>query len=92
MAVVVIDTGRFFFRGVHARHPALSDALLGVVKPANSLGSVTATEHNRGGVSGISPFTSWTTEFGIALGYAMGEGSGGVILRVPSGPPRVGAL
>jgi hypothetical protein len=51
-------------------------------------GAVTAAEHNLGGVSANSPFTSWTHDINVARGYA---GADGVILRVPTGAPPPGA-
>jgi hypothetical protein len=77
----------FLYRGVHARHPALSAALEGNVVPGDPQGAVTPEEHNLGGVSANSPFTSWTTRLEIARMYALSSGPGGVVLRLPAGVP-----
>jgi hypothetical protein len=83
--------GDFLYRGVHALHPALADAKRGIVKPGDVHGKLTADDHNAGGVSAISPFTSWTIHFEIAERWAGRYGVGGVILVVPRGPPDPGA-
>jgi hypothetical protein len=61
--------------------------MTGLVIPGNQNGRVTAELHNLGGVSSLSPFTSWTVHFQIALNYAKSNGSGGLILYVPAGQP-----
>jgi hypothetical protein len=81
--------GDLLYRGVHALHPALADAKRGIVMPGNPLGTITADDHNAGGVSAISPFTSWTIYLDFAERWASREGPGGVILVVPAGlPPK----
>jgi hypothetical protein len=62
-------------------------ALKGIVIPGDVNGSVSAEEHNLGGYSGQSPFTSWTETEEIARSYAKSQGPGGLILRVLVGPP-----
>src|SRR5581483_8247315 len=79
------------YRGVHARHPALDAARQGTVVPGNEQGSVTAAEHNLGGYSADSPFTSWTHDVEVARAYANSTGHGGVILKLPVGRPPAGA-
>jgi len=84
-------SGGFLYRGVHASHPAIDAAREGSVIPGNVNGTISAAEHNAGGLSSNSPFTSWTTNIDIARGYAKSEGPGGVLLRVPEGAPPPGA-
>ena len=80
----------FLYRGVHARHPALSAARKGNVVPGDPKGKVTPEEHNLGGVSAKSPFTSWTWNRHTARMYALSSGPGGVVLRLPEGAPTPG--
>jgi len=80
----------YLYRGVHARHPALSAALEGNVVPGNPHGTITPEEHNLGGVSANSPFTSWTRDRHVARMYATSSGPGGVVLRLPVGNPTPG--
>ena len=77
----------YVYCGVHAGHPTLGSALKGDVEPGDVNGIVTPEEHNRGGFSARSPFTSWTRDRDVARGYAASEGAGGVILRLPIGAP-----
>lgn len=81
----------YLYRGVSANHPALGDALEGTVTPGDLEGTITAEEHNLGGVSAQSPYTSWTSNQSIAQAFANSEGPGGVVLRVPIGAPPSGA-
>ena len=80
----------FLYRGVHALHPALADARRGIVRPADVDSTLSAAEHNLGGYSDRSPYTSWTSDEAIALEHAQWNGSGGILLRVPSGSPEKG--
>jgi len=48
-------------------------------------------EHNIGGASARSQFTSWTHSLVVARMYATARGPGGVILSIPVGAPPVGA-
>jgi hypothetical protein len=82
---------KFVYRGVHANHPAFNDAREGTVTPGNVEGTVSAEEHNAGGVSDRSPFTSWTYRAEIAEFYARRTGQGGLVLRVPIEAPPAGA-
>ncbi|TPQ45995.1 RHS repeat-associated core domain-containing protein [Burkholderia ubonensis] len=75
------------YRGVSAKHPAIEDATKGVVTPGNPGGSISADEHNAGGRSADSPFTSWTRDREIAKWWANREGPGGVVLELPTGAP-----
>lgn len=77
----------YLYRGVHAKHPALHDAQKGVVRPAVPDSEISADEHNRGFVSGISPFTSWTPDIERAVWHSNKSGPGGVLLRVSAGAP-----
>jgi len=81
----------YLYRGVHAGHPALDAAMEGTVVPGDVNGTVTAAEHNIGGVSAESPYTSWTTNESVARANADKFGPGGVVLRVPAGAPPAGA-
>ncbi len=78
------------YRGVSAKHPAIEDARQGVVKPGNINGSVTPDEHNAGGRSADSPYTSWTRDPEIAKWWANREGPGGTVLQLPTGAPAAG--
>ncbi|WP_232435010.1 RHS repeat-associated core domain-containing protein, partial [Burkholderia ubonensis] len=77
----------YLYRGVHANHPAIDQARNGVVEPALKSGGVSASEHNEGGVSDKSQFTSWSRSEEIARWHANKSGLGGVLLRVPTGAP-----
>ena len=78
------------YRGIHAKHPALPDAKKGIARPARESGGASATEHNAGGTSSNSTFTSWTDDIDIARSHANKEGPGGVILSAPYGAPKAG--
>lgn len=86
------------YRGVHSQHPVLAEALAGKAVPGNVNGAVTPDQHNDGGYSDQSPFTSWTTRREVAEYYARRRSGGhGVILAkvvkphelIPS-PDRMG--
>jgi RHS repeat-associated protein len=85
------NSGRYLYRGVHAGHPALGDAMNGTVVPGNVNGTISAELHNEGGWSHISPYTSWTRDLSTAQGFANEYGPGGVILRFETGAPPPGA-
>jgi hypothetical protein len=69
------------YRGVHCWHPALAEARAGRVVPGNVNGTVTPQQHNDGGYSDQSPYTSWTTRKEVADYYARRHlGGYGVIL------------
>jgi RHS repeat-associated protein len=86
---------QYLYRGVHAEHPALDEAKRGRVVPGNPNGTMTPEQHQAGAFEGFSsadsPFTSWTHEPGVAARFATERGPGGVVLRVPLGPPPEGA-
>jgi RHS repeat-associated protein len=75
------------YRGVSANHPALADAKKGVATPGNINGTVSPDEHNLGGRSADSPYTSWTHRRETAEWWAKRQGPGGVVLEVPTGRP-----
>ncbi|WP_269767151.1 RHS repeat domain-containing protein, partial [Burkholderia ubonensis] len=77
----------YLYRGVHANHPAIGQARNGVVEPALKSGGVSASQHNEGGVSDKSQFTSWSRSEEIARWHAKKSGPGGALLRVPTGAP-----
>jgi hypothetical protein len=85
-------SARFLYRGVHAAHPALDQARRGVVLPGNSFGDVTPLEHNKGGISEASQFTSWTYEREVAEFHACKFGPGGVVLELLHDTPNPGDL
>ncbi|MGB6692165.1 MAG: hypothetical protein WBE76_30340 [Terracidiphilus sp.] len=55
----------------------------GNVIPGDIHDIVTPEQHNRGNVSDISPYTSWTKEREVAEFHARRLGPGGVILKLP---------
>jgi hypothetical protein len=61
--------------------------LKGKVVPGNVNSKISADDHNFGGVSANSPFTSWTDDPVVASRFA---GPDGVILRVKTGAPKAG--
>jgi len=70
------------YRGVHSQHPDLPNAYAGKANPRG--GHSDPLLHNRGYNDSI--FTSWTTDYGTALDFALGKYSGfddagGVILQ-----------
>ncbi len=73
---------KYLYRGVHANHPAVEEARLGHVYPGDPDGTITPAQHNVGGVSAISPYTSWTRNEEVARTHANDRGAGGVILRL----------
>ncbi|MCY1022376.1 RHS repeat-associated core domain-containing protein [Pyxidicoccus sp. MSG2] len=77
----------FLYRGVSAKHPEIESARQGIARPGDVNGTVTAEEHNMGGVADVSPYTSWARTPRIAMDNAVKDGSGGVILRVRTGAP-----
>lgn len=80
--------GYLLYRGVHAGHPALAEAKRGAVVPGDIHGIVTPENHNRGGVSVTSPYTSWTRDRKVAEIHAQRHGPGGVILAFAVGGPQ----
>jgi hypothetical protein len=64
------------YRGVHCHHPALAEALAGKAVPGNVNGTVTPEQHNDGGYSDQSPYTSWTTRREVAEYYAQRRSGG----------------
>jgi len=64
------------FRGVHALHPDLPNAKIGIATPIG--GHSDPQLHNMG--DNKSVFTSWTTNIWIANSFACRKGKGGVIL------------
>lgn len=71
------------YRGVHARHKMLSQALQVVVAPGDLDSDMTAEEHNLLDESSASCFTSWTYSLQIARRFGRRHGPGGVVLRLP---------
>ncbi len=64
------------FRGVHALHPDLPNAKVGIAMPIG--GHSDPELHNMG--DNKSVFTSWTTNIWVANSFACRKGSGGIIL------------
>lgn len=81
------ETGQYNYRGIHKGHPEWDNALRGKVVPGNINSKLSADEHNLGGFSANSPYTSWTDDPNIARRFA---GEDGVILRVETGAPKAG--
>jgi hypothetical protein len=78
----------YLYRGLHAGHPALVEARMGMVRAAMPESTVTPKEHNLGSRSGRSPFTSWSRERMVAVEFAESAGChGGLLLRVEDLPP-----
>jgi RHS repeat-associated protein len=80
----------YLYRGVSAKHPAFADARRGIAAPALGNGGASAQEHNEGGHSGQSQYTSWSRQKSIAQWHANKDGSGGVLLSAPFGAPKEG--
>jgi hypothetical protein len=69
------------YRGVHSQHPVLAEARAGKAVPGKMNGTITPEQHNDGGYSDQSPYTSWTTRREVAEYYASRRSGGnGVIL------------
>jgi hypothetical protein len=84
--------GGLVYRGVHANHPAIADARVGIARPGNLNGLVTPLMHNSGGHSTHSPYTSWTHNRDVAVTHARKCGlNGGVILEANADAPTPGA-
>ena len=64
------------YRGVDALHPGYANALEGVANPIG--GSATPLQHVLGNTA--SEFTSWTSDFGVAEGFATQQSGSGVVL------------
>jgi len=64
------------FRGVHAQHPDLGNAKMGIATPIG--GHDNPIWHNRGNNSSI--FTSWTNNVWQANFFANSKGNGGIVL------------
>jgi hypothetical protein len=79
---------KFLYRGIHGRHPQIAAARAGVVVPGNPNGSITAKQHNAGGFSELSPYTSWSERIEVARTHAFPVGEPrGVVLRVTDSNP-----
>ena len=74
----------YVYRGIHKGHPAENEALQGRVTPGNMNGEITPQEHNYGGESANSAYTSWTRSPEIAKTFAKKDG---LILRIKPSPP-----
>src|ERR1700728_2623329 len=72
----------FLYRGVHFGHPARASALNGEVVPGDIFCTVSPEQHNRGGWSATSPYTSWTPNETLAKTYACSLKGHGPLLRV----------
>ncbi len=78
---------RYVYRGVHAEHPQIGAARLGIVIPRNVAGTVTPEEHNAGGREKDSPYTSWTYSSAYAEKRAYDRGPGDVLRLAVSTAP-----
>lgn len=73
------DKDVILYRGVHAKHPDLPNARLGMAIPWGLNGGHSSpTKHNEN--ENYSIFTSWTLSDKIAKGWATERGLGGVLL------------
>ena len=79
--------GDYNYRGVHKGHPDADNNITGRVNPGNVDSKISPEEHNLGGFSGDSPYTSWTDDPMIARRFS---GENGIILRVKTGAPKPG--
>ncbi|VYU71800.1 Putative deoxyribonuclease RhsC [Metakosakonia massiliensis] len=77
--------GEYNYRGVHRGHPDADNNIKGQVNPRDVNSEISPEEHNLGGLSANSPFTSWTDDPMIARRFA---GEDGIILRVKTGAPQ----
>ncbi len=77
----------YLYRGVYKGHPAEADAIKGRVSPGKIDGDVSPEDHNYGGHSANSPYTSWTRSPEIAKSFAKDDG---IILRLKVGAPKEG--
>ncbi|PBP78774.1 hypothetical protein CCL22_19630 [Pseudomonas syringae] len=77
----------YLYRGVYKGHPAEADAIEGRVTPGKFDGEVSPEDHNYGGHSANSPYTSWTRSPDIAKSFAKDDG---IILRLKIGAPKEG--
>jgi hypothetical protein len=75
----------WLYRGLHAGHPAFSEAVKGICAPGDPAGTITPRRHNDGGAQAISPYTSWTRVRLVAVKFADRFGPGGVILVASAG-------
>jgi hypothetical protein len=64
----------------------MDDARKGIVRPANPNATLTPEQHNLGGYSGRSQFTSWSREKMVAVEFAESNGPGGLLLRAEISP------
>jgi RHS repeat-associated protein len=65
------------YRGVSGQHPQFQNAIQGNASPWG--GHSNPVLHNAG--DNRSEFTSWTTDYGTAVDFALQDGAGGVVLR-----------
>jgi hypothetical protein len=72
----VAEEGITLYRGVDALHPGYANALEGIANPIG--GDATALQHVLGNTA--SEFTSWTSDFGVAEGFATQQSGSGVVL------------
>lgn len=75
------DGAGYLYRGVAEDHPGYQDALNGTAVPRG--GTASAAAHNLGDTD--SPFTSWSTDEGVARNFA---GSNGAVMRIPNADGR----
>ncbi|MGB9330141.1 MAG: RHS repeat-associated core domain-containing protein [Steroidobacteraceae bacterium] len=82
-AVEGAESGLTLFRGVASDSPAFENALKGIANPIG--GDASAVEHSLGNTA--SNFTSWTTDYDVAVQYATSQGTtNGVVLTYTFGP------
>ncbi|WP_177176971.1 RHS repeat-associated core domain-containing protein [Faunimonas pinastri] len=76
-AAETAEEGITLYRGVDAAHPGYSNAINGVANPVG--GDASIAEHVFGGNT-ASEYTSWTTDFSVAEGFATKESGSGVVI------------
>ncbi|UXT50568.1 hypothetical protein FY136_14650 [Agrobacterium tumefaciens] len=86
-----LNAVEYNYRGYHVGHPEIENARRGVIKPGDELSNLSPEEHNAGGFSSVSPYTSWTDAISVARRFADTHGPGGVVVKVPRGAPPPGA-
>ncbi len=79
------------YRGLHFGHPEMKRGRKGLIYPGNVFGTITPSQHNVGGVSADSPFTSWSFDYEVAYTNATDRAGGlGIVLRLPWDGERAG--
>ncbi len=78
---------RYVYRGLHSGHPEIANGREGRIYPDKFDGEITPAQHNAGGVSGDSPYTSWSFDLAVAERAATDRKGPGIVLRLPFRAP-----